>query len=500
MPRYVMLIEAAKCLNCKACILACQQRNAVPYGPARNWVREIPDEAQGLAFQPGGCMHCDNPPCVAACPTAATYKAPDGRVMADDSRCIGCGACVRNCPYKARFIHPARRVVDKCDYCAASLADGFEPACVGVCATRTRTFGDADDPASPVSRLLAAAGPGGLASVEPEGSDIRPTLRYLGPVKDRHWPAVAADAGPVALMPPVAAAVRWLGGLGLLGVGALLVRDRLTARKAAHPEAAPETSAASSAEAGFIRRHSGFAVAMHWFNAVCWLLLLATGFALLQNPAMQPVGEWWPRLWNSLLGARGVLVAHLALGAVWIIGSALYVFGRWKAESVPFLKEVFALRPLADAVWCLRKGGVMLLGERGMRRLGLNPELEPQGFYNAGQKLVAVVAVLGSVGLALTGLWLTALALHLVDPAPYAGAAQWGLFLHLVCAGAVAVFLPVHVYMAACAPGEEPALRSMFTGLVPEDFVRHHNPLWYAELSREGRAGRAGTDPHNLKP
>ena len=63
MPRYVMAIDASKCLNCKACLIACQQRNAVPYGLSRNWVRETPDTASpsGWRYQPGACMHCDEP-------------------------------------------------------------------------------------------------------------------------------------------------------------------------------------------------------------------------------------------------------------------------------------------------------------------------------------------------------------------------------------------------------------------------------------------------------
>ena len=79
MPRYVMAIDASKCLNCKACLIACQQRNAVPYGLSRNWVRETPDTASpsGWRYQPGACMHCDEPSCVDACPTHATYKAED---------------------------------------------------------------------------------------------------------------------------------------------------------------------------------------------------------------------------------------------------------------------------------------------------------------------------------------------------------------------------------------------------------------------------------------
>ena len=77
MSRYIMAIDANKCINCKACVLACQQRNGTPYGHSRNWVRETPDKLSllGTAYQPGACMHCDHPLCVEACPTHATYKA-----------------------------------------------------------------------------------------------------------------------------------------------------------------------------------------------------------------------------------------------------------------------------------------------------------------------------------------------------------------------------------------------------------------------------------------
>ena len=60
-----------------------------------------------------------------------------------------------------------------------------------------------------------------------------------------------------------------------------------------------------------IRRHSLSAVCMHWFNAFCWIALLFTGFALLSNPAMQPVGMWWADLWTGVFGAYGLLVFHL---------------------------------------------------------------------------------------------------------------------------------------------------------------------------------------------
>lgn len=236
---------------------------------------------------------------------------------------------------------------------------------------------------------------------------------------------------------------------------------------------------------------------MHWLNALCWLLLLFTGFALLANPLMQPVGQWWSDLWNGLFGALGLLRLHIVTGLIWIVAYVVYLLFRTRAEALPFMREITDLHPGSDLVWCLRKGFWLVLGSRVMRRIGMDPNLPPQGFYNAGQKLVAVVAVLGSLGLAVSGLWLTALALRLVpDPAAHAAATQWVLAGHYACAAAVAVFLPVHIYMAAFAPGEDPALRSMFSGMVPVDFIRHHNPLWYKALVQDGTVPPTGA-AHN---
>ena len=226
-----------------------------------------------------------------------------------------------------------------------------------------------------------------------------------------------------------------------------------------------------------IRRHSGSAIFMHWYNATCWLLLLFSGFALLANPRMQPVGGWWTGLWEGLFGAFGLLRLHVVLGLAWIAVYAVYLLFRTKREACPFLREITDLHFPGDLVWCLRKGLWLVLGERLMRRLGLNPELPPQGFYNAGQKLVAVLAVLCSLGLAATGLLMTFGAGKLSE-----GLLQACLLAHFCCAGMMAVFLPVHIYMAAFAPGEAPALRSMFTGFIPLEHIRHHNPLWFKKL------------------
>ena len=223
---------------------------------------------------------------------------------------------------------------------------------------------------------------------------------------------------------------------------------------------------------------------MHWFNAVCWIFLLFSGFAILANPAVQPIGAWWVRLWEGLFGgAKTLLYAHILVGMIWAGLYALFVVCRFRSEVLPFLREVTDLNLKADLAWCAKKGLWLITDAATMRRMGINPELPPQGFYNAGQKLVAVLAVVSSIVLVFTG----GLMLYLFASSGSEHLLQWCLLMHLCAAGVMAVFIPVHIYMAAFAPGEGPALRSMFTGWVPADFARHHNPLWHKKMKDSGK-------------
>jgi tetrathionate reductase subunit B len=154
--KYAIVIDASRCIDCKACMIACKVENNVPEGSWRNWIRPLWDRSgkRKSEFQPGQCMQCDTPSCVAACPVDATYKKPDGLVVIDAQKCIGCGNCITACPYGARYRNSTRHIADKCDFCEHRLKHGEEPACVVTCPTKTRTFGDLNDPQSPVSRML----------------------------------------------------------------------------------------------------------------------------------------------------------------------------------------------------------------------------------------------------------------------------------------------------------------------------------------------------------
>lgn len=228
----------------------------------------------------------------------------------------------------------------------------------------------------------------------------------------------------------------------------------------------------------FVRRHSRGAMIMHWFNAVMFILLLLGGLGMLRNPDVAVVGLWWSRLLDGIFGADALLRGHIALGVLWMAGVLLYAVFYVRLDVIPFLREIFRLKPGSDLTWCLRKTLRLTIGVRWMKKSGLDPALPPQSFYNAGQKVAAIAVLVCGMVLAGSG---TILCLNTVMDMG-TQLTQWCMFFHLLCAGIMGMVLPIHIYMAVLAPGEGPALRSMFTGTVPEDFIRHHNPLWHEEL------------------
>jgi Fe-S-cluster-containing dehydrogenase component len=184
--KYGMVVDPARCFNCMACVVSCQMENGVPLGHNRNWIKTgRPGDCGPFLFQPGNCMQCDEPSCVAACPVGATYKGRDGRVLIDPGRCISCGNCVTACPYGARYLHKARKRADKCDFCEARLAAGLEPACVVTCPTQARVFGDLNDPESRVSRILKTEK---HFSVRNARVDTKPNIFYLSGKRLQTWP------------------------------------------------------------------------------------------------------------------------------------------------------------------------------------------------------------------------------------------------------------------------------------------------------------------------
>jgi len=177
---YAMGVDPASCIGCGRCAEACKIENDVPREPFyfRTWVERyvIEDDGETVVSSPNGgiggfpptketgvlrtffvpklCNHCSSPPCVQVCPVGATFVTQDGVVLVDESYCIGCRYCIQACPYGARFLHPETHTAEKCTFCYHRLVKGLVPACVEVCPTQARIFGDLKQRSSPLSRFL----------------------------------------------------------------------------------------------------------------------------------------------------------------------------------------------------------------------------------------------------------------------------------------------------------------------------------------------------------
>jgi tetrathionate reductase subunit B len=197
--RLAIVIDAAKCIDCKACMIACKVENNVPAGYWRNWIKPTGGgQEKRTQYQPGQCMQCDSPSCVAACPVGATYKQEDGLVIIDPAKCIGCGNCVTACPYGARYRNPVKHIADKCDFCAHRLKRNELPACVETCPTKARIFGDLNDPESEVSQLTKKEK---LVQIINPLVNTQPNIFYFNNATRLDWPTQPTLPGG-AHMPP----------------------------------------------------------------------------------------------------------------------------------------------------------------------------------------------------------------------------------------------------------------------------------------------------------
>jgi len=176
---YAMGVTPDLCLGCGRCVEACKTENEVPREPFyfRTWIERYVVERNGetIVTSPNGgisgfppveeaeimrtffvpklCNQCANPPCVQVCPVGATFQTEDGVVLVDDEYCIGCRYCIQACPYGARFMHPVTHTASKCTFCYHRLVRNQVPACVEMCPTGARIFGEADARSSPLERF-----------------------------------------------------------------------------------------------------------------------------------------------------------------------------------------------------------------------------------------------------------------------------------------------------------------------------------------------------------
>lgn len=146
---YKLTIEHELCWGCKTCEVACKQENFATDGIKLIHVSEdgpkIVEGKLDFVYQVNFCRHCDDPPCVDACPDEAIAKRDDGIVLMDYEACTGCRICIDACPYDAIAFDESRGVAQKCNLCHHRVDQGLIPACAdNVCLAHCIHF-DASD-------------------------------------------------------------------------------------------------------------------------------------------------------------------------------------------------------------------------------------------------------------------------------------------------------------------------------------------------------------------
>jgi len=191
---YGYAFNVTRCEGYMECVKACVKENNLDRKSNTQYIRIFemehgqmsPDQGDGKYFhmvpREGHfymgvqCFQCDNPPCVKACPTKATWREPDGIVVVDYDWCIGCRYCMAACPYWGRRFNwnqpeipkqeittnqhylgnrlRVRGMMEKCTFCIQRSRKGKMTACVEACPTGARVFGNLLDPDSEIRFVL----------------------------------------------------------------------------------------------------------------------------------------------------------------------------------------------------------------------------------------------------------------------------------------------------------------------------------------------------------
>ena len=539
MARMKFLCDADRCIECNACVTACKNEHEVPWGINRRRVVTINDGKPGERSISMACMHCTDAPCAAVCPVNCFYTTADGVVLHSKDLCIGCGYCFYACPFGAPQYPKvgnfgSRGKMDKCTFCAGGpeadgskeeyekyganrLAEGKLPLCAEMCSTKSLLAGDGEIIAQIYKervtrrgygsgawgwktayretieflkaarrraaksrrklmasfgkyiRLVLGAGaflliaaisvPSTAQQVNPTASSVKEQqlLQELNRIQGR---VSIPDQRSGVLEQPAGrdwrefrnVTLRWIGGIAILGMLAALVIFYLS-RGMVRLE--------SGRSGRSIVRFTAFERFVHWMTATCFIILAISGLNItFGRPLLLPLigfeafSEW----------SQWAKYAHNYLSFPFTIGVVL-IFLMWVAGNIP---------NKVDINWLKRGGGMV------------GHDHPPAYRFNAGQKAIYWIVVIGGGALAVTGY-------ELMFPFYVSGieGMQLAQIVHSIVAVLFVAAMLAHIYIGTI--GTEGAFEAMGTGTVDVNFAREHHSLWLEE--QQARAGVNDTRP-----
>ena len=152
MVQYGFFFDQSRCIDCRACVLACRNWHDIPPGPVK-WCRMFQWEKGTylnlrLHYLFAPCYHCEDPVCIRACQHDAIYKEERyGAVLVDPEKCQGDRKCWKACPYGApqfQSDEPGTKM-SKCTMCIDRLERGLNPLCAEACPSRALDFGPLEE-------------------------------------------------------------------------------------------------------------------------------------------------------------------------------------------------------------------------------------------------------------------------------------------------------------------------------------------------------------------
>ena len=277
-----------------------------------------------------GCMHCEDPGCLKACPApGAIVQYANGIVDFIHENCIGCGYCVKGCPFNIPRISQVDHKAYKCTLCSDRVAVGQEPACAKACPTqpsssapRTRWIAHADTRIADLKSrgfdnagLYDPPGVGGTHVMYVLHHADQPQI-YAGLPDNPHDQPARARSGRAS------ASMRAWRLIGLTAVAGssitcspapIRVPKRTKRTRTSSREERRETLKRRARTHIRVRRYSGSARINHWIVAISFVLLLLSGLSLF-HPSLFP--------WAQLCSAAGRRCAGSIPGSAWCWWSA----------------------------------------------------------------------------------------------------------------------------------------------------------------------------------